>query len=102
MDSNPSLVPLPASRPITTISASAPPRSFQLVISPVYIFAMFSTERSLTAFAGLTITAIPSSATIVSVRPFAFSSSLSALDESPMSQRPSATAVMPEPEPVGL
>ena len=35
MDSKPSLVPEPASRPIRTISASLPPTSFQLVISPV-------------------------------------------------------------------
>ena len=35
MDSKPSRVPLPASRPMRTISASSPPTSFQLVISPV-------------------------------------------------------------------
>ena len=34
IDSNPSLVPLPASLPIKTISPSFPPRSFQFVISP--------------------------------------------------------------------
>ena len=33
--SNASLVPEPASRPITTICSSFPPRSFQFVISPV-------------------------------------------------------------------
>lgn len=101
-DSKPSLVPLPASRPIRTISLSFPPSSFQLVISPVYILAICSTVRSDTAFEGFTIIAIPSRAMVVSLSPFAFSSSLSARLESPMSQRPSSTAVMPEPEPVGL
>ena len=35
MLSKPSRVPLPASRPMSTISSSLPPTSFQLVISPV-------------------------------------------------------------------
>ena len=51
---------------------------------------------------GFTTTAIPSIARIVSLSPPAFSSSVRLLLESPMSQRPSETAVMPEPEPVGL
>ena len=57
---------------------------------------------SLTGLLGLTMIAMPSSATTVSVSPLAFSSSLRALEESPMSQRPSETAVIPVPEPVGL
>ena len=35
MDSKPSRVPLAASRPMTTMAASLPPTSFQLVILPV-------------------------------------------------------------------
>ena len=45
--------------------------------------------------------AMPSRARVVSFRPEAFSSSLSARLDRPMSQRPSETAWMPEPEPVG-
>ena len=46
------------------------------------------------------ITAIPSIATMFSSTPFAFSSSVSALDESPMSTLPAVTDSIPEPEPV--
>ena len=46
------------------------------------------------------ITAIPSIATMFSSTPFAFSSSVSALDESPISTLPAVTDSIPEPEPV--
>ena len=46
------------------------------------------------------ITAIPSIATMFSSTPFAFSSSVSALDESPISTLPADTDSIPEPEPV--
>ena len=46
--------------------------------------------------------AMPSRARVVSFRPEAFSSSLSPRLYRPMSQRPSETALQPEPEPVGL
>ena len=46
--------------------------------------------------------AIPSSASVVSTKPWLFSSSFNARLERPISQRPSDTAVIPEPEPVGL
>ena len=46
------------------------------------------------------ITAIPSIATMFSSTPFAFSSSVSALEESPISTLPADTDSIPEPEPV--
>ena len=46
------------------------------------------------------ITAIPSIATMFSSTPFAFSSSVSALEESPISTLPAVTDSIPEPEPV--
>ena len=46
------------------------------------------------------ITAIPSIATMFSSTPFAFSSSVSALDESPISTLPADTDSIPEPAPV--
>ena len=48
MDSKPSRVPDPASRPMQAISRSAPPTSFQLVISPLKMEAICSTVRSST------------------------------------------------------
>ena len=49
----------------------------------------------------LTMTAMPSRATTVSVRPPAFSSSLRAREARPMSALPLLAASMPAPEPVG-
>ena len=64
--------------------------------------AICSRVRSETGFSALTITAMPSRATMVSVKPPAFSSSVSAREARPMSQLPLDTASMPAPEPVGL
>ena len=99
MDSKPSRVPEPDSRPMQAISLSAPPSSDQLVISPVKILAICSTVRSATALSLLTMTAMPSSATTVSMRPWLFSSSFRAREERPMSAVPFMAASMPAPEP---
>ena len=100
MDSKPSRVPELASRPMQAISASAPPTSFQLVIWPEKIWPICSTERSETWLSALTITAMPSRATVVPVRPALVSSSFRAREERPMSVVPLVTASMPAPEPV--
>ena len=68
MDSKPSRVPDPASRPMQAISRSAPPTSFQLVISPLKMEAICSTVRSSTPQLALTTMAMPSRATVVAVR----------------------------------
>ena len=68
-DSKPSLVPEFASRPMQVISRSSPPTSFQLVILPVKISAICRTERSATLLSAFTMTAMPSSAMVVPVRP---------------------------------
>ena len=80
---------------------ASPPTSLQSVISPVKIWAICSTLRSSTLLPALTMTAIPSSATVVPVRPPAISSSFRAREERPMSAEPLEAASMPAPEPVG-
>ena len=101
MDSKPSRVPLPDSRPMQEMAPGSPPTSLQSVISPVKILAICSTVRSVTLLWALTMTAMPSSAMTVSVRPSAFSSSFRLREARPMSAVPFFTASMPEPEPVG-
>ena len=101
MDSKPSRVPLPASRPMQEMVPASPPTSLQSVISPVKILPICSTVRFSTLLSVLTMTAMPSSATMVSVRPPAFSSSFRAREARPMSALPLLAASMPAPEPVG-
>ena len=95
-------VPEAESRPNTAISASSPPTSLQLVISPVKILAICSVVSSVTGLAGLTTTATPSLAMTFSTAPSAFSSSVRARLERPRSQLPASTPLMPEPEPEPL
>ena len=92
IDSKPSLVPDPASRPITTIWLSAPPNSFQLEILPVKISDKSLKESSEMLLLGFTTIAIPSIARTVPFKPLAISLSFNALEERPISQRPSLTA----------
>ena len=97
--SKPSRVPLPDSRPMQEISRSAPPTSDQLVMAPVKISVIWATLKSSTPQFALTMMAIPSRATMVSVRPV--SSAFRALEERPMSQLPFFALSIPVPEPVG-
>ena len=71
----------PSSLDTTTISASFPPTSFQLVILPVYISFTWSNVKSFTLFAEFVITAIPSIAIWYSFNSD-FSSSFKSLDDS--------------------
>ena len=80
---------------------ASPPTSLQSVISPVKILPICSTVRFSTLLPALTMTAMPSSATVVPVRPLAVSSSFNAREERPMSAEPLVAASMPAPEPVG-
>ena len=100
MDSKPSRVPEPASRPMKTTWPSVPPTSAQLVISPVASWAICSTLRSATGLLGLTMMAMPSLATVMALTPV--SSSFRSREARPMSQVPSWAPVTPalEPEPV--
>ena len=95
-------VPEAASRPNTAISASLPPSSDQLVISPVKILAICSLVSSATGFSGFTTTATPSLAMTFATAPSPSSSSESSRLERPRSQLPARTPSMPalEPEPV--
>ena len=97
--SNALLVPEPDSRPTTTIGASLPPTSFQLVTFPSYISDNCCLVSSPTVLAGSTTTAIPSIATMFSATPLAFSSSFKFLEELPISAVPPKTASTPAPEP---
>ena len=99
MDSKPSRVPEPASRPMQAISP-LPPNSDQSVISPVKMAAICSTVRSSTGQFSLTMMAMPSKATVVATRPFSTSASFRAREARPMSAVPLAAASMPVPEPV--
>ena len=87
MDSKPSRVPEPASRPMNTTSASLPPTSDQLAVAPVARAAICSMLRSETGFSGLTMMAMPSLATVIWLTPV--SSSFRSREARPMSQVPS-------------
>ena len=99
MDSKPSRVPEPASRPMQAMSPF-PPKSSQEVTLPVKMSAICSTVKSSTGHSALTMMAMPSRATVVAIRPFSVSTSFRTREARPMSQVPLATASMPVPEPV--
>ena len=96
-------VPEPALRLRTTISASSPPTSFQLVIWPEKMPLSCSRDRSSTFTFLETTGPMPTTATSWSTRFLTWSASslVSAkTSELPMVTVPAATAVRPLPEPL--
>ena len=102
MDSKPSRVPEAASRPSTVIFWSLPPRSFQLVISPVKICVICSLVSSVTGLSLFTAIAIPSMAICFTSNWLGSSSSFRFLERSPTRAVPARTAFGASPEPLPL
>ncbi len=91
-------VPEPSSRVNRLIAASAPPTSFQFLISPAKIFFTWSMVSVSTLLDKCTMITTPSLAIVVSFT-VALSSGVSSREAAPISAVPSWTALMPAPVP---